>query len=216
MSYFPAPLPGLCHRTWGNLTRGVTLIPDASELSGAPRPDRRGVTVWFTGLPCAGKTTASAAVASQLEACGVPVELLDADALRLTISRGLGFSKEDRDENIRRIGFVCGLLARHGVVVLVSAIAPYREVRAEIRAQLGRFVEVYVNAPLAVCEGRDVRGLYRRARIGEMRGLTGVDAPYEPPESPDVECRTDLETIEQSAAKVVAFLRKNYAELFLR
>jgi adenylylsulfate kinase len=177
---------------------------------------RQGVTVWFTGLPCAGKTTASRAVASQLSAYGLPVELLDADALRLTISRGLGFSKEDRDENVRRIGFVCGLLARHGVVVLVSAIAPYREVRAEIRARLGRFVEVYVNAPLAVCEKRDVKGLYRHARSGELHGLTGVDAPYEPPESPDVECRTDIETVEQSAAKVVAFLRENYAGLFLR
>jgi len=175
----------------------------------------QGVTVWFTGLPCAGKTTASGAVASQLRACGLRVELLDADALRLTISRGLGFSKEDRGENVRRIGYVCGLLAPHGVVVLVSAIAPYRELRAEIRAQLGRFVEVYVNAPLAVCEERDVKGLYRRARLGEMHGLTGVDAPYEPPESPEVECRTDLETIEQSAAKVVAFLRNNYADLFL-
>jgi adenylyl-sulfate kinase len=179
-------------------------------------PNNTGVTVWFTGLPCAGKTTASRAVASQLGACGLPVELLDADPLRLTLSRGLGFSKEDRDENIRRIGFVCGLLARHGVVVLVSAIAPYRETRAEIRTQLGRFVEVYVNAPLSVCEERDVKGMYRRARRGEMPGLTGVDAPYEPPDSPDIECRTDHETIEQSAAKVVAFLRKNYADLFLR
>jgi adenylylsulfate kinase len=184
-------------------------------MKGEAPSKRQGVTVWFTGLPCAGKTTASRAVASQLSACGLPVELLDADALRLTISRGLGFSKEDRDENIRRIAFVCGLLARHGVVVLVSAIAPYREVRAEIRSQLGRFVEVYVNAPLAVCEERDVKGMYRRARSGEMRGLTGVDAPYEPPDSPDVECRTDLETIEQSAAKVVAFLQENFAELFL-
>ena len=135
----------------------------------------------------------------------------------------LDFSKEDRDENVRRIGFVCGLLARHGVVVLVSAIAPYREVRAEIRARLGRFVEVYVNAPLAVCEGRDVKGLYRRARSGRgyerdakrARARSGL-APYEASrKSPDVECRTDLETVEQSAAKVVAFLRTNYAELFL-
>jgi adenylylsulfate kinase len=155
-------------------------------------------------------------VASQLVASGLPVELLDADALRLTITRGLGFSKEDRDENIRRIAFVCGLLARHGVVVLVSAIAPYREIRAEVRAQLGRFVEVYVNAPLTVCEARDVKGMYRRSRLGEMHGLTGVDAPYEPPEAPDVECHTDQESIEESAAKVVAILREKYAELFVR
>jgi len=171
--------------------------------------------VWFTGLPSAGKTTLSRAVAAQLLAADLPVELLDADALRLTISRGLGYSKEDRDENIRRIGYVCGLLARHGVIVLVSAIAPYRNIRAEVRQNLSRFVEVFVNAPLQVCEQRDVKGLYRRARHGEMHGLTGIDAPYEPPEAAEVECHTDLESVEQSAGKVIAFLENHYAEVLL-
>lgn len=175
-----------------------------------------GVTVWFTGLPSAGKTTLSRCVAAQLAAAGVGHELLDADALRQSISRGLGYTKEDRDENIRRIGFIAGLLAGHGVVVLVSAIAPYREIRAEIRQKLGRFVEVFVNAPLSTCEQRDVKGLYRGARLGQVQGMTGIDSPYEPPETAEVVCLTDRETAEQSAAKVVAFLRERYPEVFLR
>lgn len=124
------------------------------------------------------------------------------------MTKGLGFSKEDRDENIRRIGFVAQLLTRHGVIVIVSAISPYREIRDEVRHKIGRFVEVYVNAPLAVCEQRDVKGLYKRARAGEIRNFTGIDNPYEPPLNPEVECRTDLETIEESAAKVLQKLAK--------
>lgn len=124
------------------------------------------------------------------------------------MTKGLGFSKEDRDENIRRIGFVAQLLTRHGVIVIVSAISPYREIRDEVRHKIGRFVEVYVNAPLAVCEQRDVKGLYKRARAGEIRNFTGIDDPYELPLNPEVECRTDLETIEESAAKVLQKLAK--------
>lgn len=168
----------------------------------------RGVAVWFTGLSGAGKTTLSRWVAEQLRRHGCKVEILDGDEVRRHLTRGLGFSKPDRDENIRRIGYVAHLLARNGVIVLVAAISPYREVRDEVRAQIGDFIEVYVNAPLEVCEQRDAKGLYRKARSGELRGFTGVDDPYEPPPSPEVECRTDRETVEESGAKVLAALRE--------
>jgi adenylylsulfate kinase len=163
--------------------------------------------VWFTGLSSAGKTTLSTAARDRLGAMGYRVELLDGDAVRHTISKGLGFSKEDRDENIRRIGFVAGLLEGHGVIVLVSAISPYREIRDEIRAHIGRgFIEVFVNAPLDVCEARDVKGLYEKARSGVLRDFTGLDAPYEAPCHAEVECRTELETVTQSADKVIGFV----------
>jgi adenylylsulfate kinase len=128
--------------------------------------------------------------------------VLDGDVVRENLTKGLGFSKADRDTNIRRIGFVSHLLTRNGVIVLVSAISPYRAVREEVRAQIGDFVEVFVNAPLAVCEERDVKGLYKRARAGEIKQFTGIDDPYEPPANPEVECRTDQETLEQSVKKV--------------
>ena len=128
--------------------------------------EHRGVTVWFTGLSGAGKTTISKEVAQELQKRGYKVEILDGDVVRQNLTKGLGFSKEDRDENIRRIGFVAHLLTRNGLVVLISAISPYREIREEVRSRIGDFVEVYVNAPLAVCEQRDVKGLYKKARSG--------------------------------------------------
>ncbi|SRR5260370_12377088 len=164
---------------------------------------RCGLTVWLTGLSSAGKTTISRMVCERLSSLGHPVEWLDGDVVRQRLSKGLGFSKEDRDENIRRIGFVAELLTRNGVIVLVSAISPYRDVREEVRRRIGNFVEVYVHAPLEVCEQRDVNGVYRRARAGEIRNVTGLDDPYEPPPAPDVECRTDRETVSESAAKVL-------------
>lgn len=145
----------------------------------------------------------SQAVSTDLLGRGYRVERLDGDAIRKNLTRDLGFSEEDRNENVRRIGFVAGLLTRHGVIVLVSAISPYRVARDRVRAHIGSFLEVYVRAPLEVCEARDVKGLYRRARSGEIQHLTGLNDPYEPPLTPDVECRTDRESVEVSAAKVI-------------
>lgn len=169
---------------------------------------QRGVTIWFTGLSGAGKTTICRAVENELRAQGYPIEVLDGDVVRENLTKGLGFSKADRDTNIRRIGFVSHLLTRNGVIVLVSAISPYRNVREEVRETIGDFVEVFVNAPLAVCEARDVKGLYKRARAGEIKQFTGIDDPYEPPLNPEVECRTNEETLEESVGKVFATLEQ--------
>ncbi|HEX7288910.1 MAG TPA: adenylyl-sulfate kinase [Candidatus Angelobacter sp.] len=163
----------------------------------------KGLTVWMTGLSGAGKTTICQAVYTEMLARGIRVEMLDGDTVRQNFSRNLGFSKEDRTENVRRIGYVAGLLTRNRVVTLVSAISPYRAARDEVRAQIGRFLEVYVNAPFQVCEQRDPKGLYRRARNGEIRGFTGLDDPYEPPLVPEIECRTDQESVKDSVDKVV-------------
>ena len=164
--------------------------------------EQRGVTIWFTGLSGAGKTTITRALEEKLRNAGYPLEILDGDVVRTNLTKGLGFSKEDRDTNIRRIGFVSHLLTRHGVIVLVSAISPNREIREEVKGKIGDFVEVFVNAPLNVCEDRDVKGLYKKARAGEIKSFTGIDDPYEPPLNPEVECRTDLETLEESVNKV--------------
>lgn len=164
--------------------------------------NQRGVTVWFTGLSGAGKTTITQAVAEKLRSRSCKLEILDGDVVRENLTKGLGFSKADRDENIRRIGFVSHLLTRNGVIVLVSAISPYREIREEVKQKIGDFVEVYVNAPLTVCEERDVKGLYKRARAGEIKNFTGIDDPYEAPLNPTIECRTDLEELEESVAKI--------------
>ncbi|SFR12114.1 adenylyl-sulfate kinase [Desulfoscipio geothermicus] len=164
---------------------------------------QRGVTVWFTGLSGAGKTTISRAMEKELRVRGLNVEVLDGDMLRRNLTRGLGFTKADRDENIRRIAFVARLLTRNQVIVLVSAISPYRATRDEVRRVIGDFVEVYVNAPLEVCEQRDVKDLYKNARAGKIKCFTGIDDPYEPPLNPDVECRTDRESVQESMQKVM-------------
>ena len=165
---------------------------------------QRGVTLWFTGLSGAGKTTISQAVEKELRSRDCNIEVLDGDIVRQNLTKGLGFSKADRDENIRRIGFVAHLLSRNGVIVLVSAISPYRAIRDEVRQRIGDFIEVFVNAPLEVCEERDVKGLYKRARAGEIKQFTGIDDPYEAPLNPEIECRTDQESLEESVAKVLA------------
>lgn len=165
--------------------------------------EQKGVTVWFTGLSGAGKTTISHQVAKILKEQGYKLEVLDGDIVRTNLTKGLGFSKEDRDENIRRIGFVSHLLTRNGVIVIVSAISPYRDIRDEVRGKIGNFVEVFVNAPLSVCEDRDVKGLYKKARSGEIKMFTGISDPYEPPLNPEIECRTDLEELDESVNKVL-------------
>jgi adenylylsulfate kinase len=167
-----------------------------------------GFTLWFTGLSGAGKTTIARGVESQLSARNLAVEILDGDAVRHHLSQGLGFSKKDRDINIHRIGFVAGLLSRHQVITIVSAISPYRETRQQVRQTIGKFVEVYVNAPLAVCEQRDVKGLYAKARSGEIKGFTGIDDPYEEPIDPEIICNTEQESIEESIDKVISTLEK--------
>jgi adenylyl-sulfate kinase len=170
---------------------------------------RAGATIWFTGLSGAGKTTAARLVSDILRRRELPTELLDGDLVRENLSKGLGFSKVDRDTNVRRIGWVCELLSRHGVFVCAAAISPYEEVREEVRKRIGRFVLVYCTAPLDVLEGRDVKGLYRRARAGEIRHFTGIDDPYEPPPAADVTIRSDgTETPEASAQRVVAALER--------
>lgn len=163
----------------------------------------RGCVIWFTGLSGAGKTTIAEMLERDLRAGGAKVEVLDGDVVRQHLSKGLGFSKEDRDENIRRIGFVAHLLARNGVKVICSTISPYRDVRDEVRALADDFVEVYVSTPLAVCEARDPKGLYARARAGEMKGFTGIDDPYEPPLDPELEITTLDQAPQESAARIV-------------
>lgn len=171
--------------------------------------NQRGVTLWFTGLSGAGKTTITQALAEKLRSMGCKLEILDGDIVRQNLTKGLGFSKEDRDENIRRIGFVSNLLTRNGVIVLVSAISPYREIRQEVKQKIGDFLEVFVNAPLNVCEDRDVKGLYKKARAGEIKGFTGIDDPYEAPKNPEVECRTDLEELSESVDKVLTKMKES-------
>jgi bifunctional enzyme CysN/CysC len=181
---------------------------DALARSAASSGAVRGLAVWFTGLSGAGKTTICEGVNTELLARGIRAEILDGDTVRKSLSRELGFSRSERDENIRRIGFVAELLARNGVVVLVSAISPCREVRKEVRNKIGNFMEVFVNAPLEICEQRDPKGLYKKARAGDIVQFTGIDGFYDPPLSPEVECKTDRETIKDSIGKVVeAILR---------
>lgn len=165
--------------------------------------ENQGLAIWFTGLSSAGKTTLACALLDRLRARGFRVELLDGDEVRHNLCEDLGFSKEDRDENIRRIAYVASLLVRNDVIVLVSAISPYREARAWARARIGRFVEVYVNAPLEICESRDIKGLYRKARAGQLHGMTGIDDPYEFPTEPDIECHTDWESLPESVGRLL-------------
>ena len=170
--------------------------------------EQKGFTLWFTGLSGAGKTTLARLVEDQLIARGHKVEVLDGDVIRTNLSKGLGFSKEDRDTNIRRIGFVCNLLTRNDVVAIAAAISPYREVRDELRRDIGAFVEVYVRYPIAVLAERDVKGLYKKALAGEIKNFTGVDDPYESPLAAEVVVETDIETPEQSAARIISKLEE--------
>ena len=169
----------------------------------------QGCTLWFTGLSGAGKSTIATLVSQELLTRHVAVEVLDGDEIRTTLGKGLGFSKEDRDTNIKRIGYVAKLLTRHGVIVITAAISPYRQTRDAIRQDIPDFLEVYVRCPLAVCMDRDVKGLYQKALAGEIRHFTGIDDPYEEPLHPDLIVNTHFETPSQSAAKVLAMLEQH-------
>jgi len=168
----------------------------------------QGFTLWFTGLSGAGKSTISGILEKRLRDAGAKVEVLDGDAVRENLSKGLGFSKEDRDINIRRIGFVCGLLSRNGVIAIAAAISPYRAVRDEVRSHVHNFIEIYVECPLDVVTDRDVKGLYKKAIKGEIGQFTGVSDPYEPPLHPEVVVHSASETPEESAEKVWAKLEE--------
>ncbi len=168
----------------------------------------KGFILWFTGLSGAGKSTLSQYLTPKLKQLGVPVEVMDGDEVRENLSKGLGFSKEDRDTNIRRIGYVANLLARNGVCAMTAAISPYASVRDECRKLANAaFVEVYVEAPLEVVEERDTKGLYKKARAGEIKNFTGISDPYEAPEKPEVVVHTGAESIEESGEKILAYLR---------
>ena len=173
----------------------------------------QGRVIWFTGISGAGKTTLSRMIGVELKKHGIKIEILDGDVIRTNLSKGLGFSKEDRDTNIRRIGFVANLLSRNGVCVLVAAVSPYRKIRDEIRKQVQAegtgFIEVYVHCPLGVAESRDTKGLYRRARAGKITAFTGISDPYEEPLAPEVVVNTDKESAEDSAVRIMNHLKES-------
>ena len=165
-----------------------------------------GVTLWFTGLSGSGKSTVSLLVATALRNAGYKVEIMDGDVVRTNLSKGLGFSKEDRDINIKRIGFVCKLLTRNDVIAISAAISPYREVRDFVRKDIGDFIEIYCDSELDVLIERDTKGLYKKALAGEIENFTGISDPYEPPETPELVLKTDSESPTDSAQKVIEIL----------
>src|SRR3954453_10970431 len=169
----------------------------------------KGFCLWFTGLSGSGKTTITTHLVKELRRRGSKLEVLDGDIVRQNLSKGLGFSKEDRDTNIRRVAFVADLLSRNGVPVITAAISPYRDIRDEARAKMdGRFIEAYVKASVEECEKRDVKGLYAKARAGELKEFTGVSDPYEAPKNPELEIDTESQTPEQSAQQILDYLEE--------
>jgi len=176
-----------------------------------PNRKNKGFVLWFTGLPCSGKSTLAVIIAKEIERRGRLVDVLDGDEVRTHLTKGLGFSKEDRDTNIRRIGWVCGKIAKHGGIAISAAISPYRNIRDEVRALVNgqaTFVEVFVDTPLEVCIQRDVKGMYKKALAGEMKNFTGIDDPYEPPMSPEMHIKTVEESEQQSAARILGKLEQ--------
>jgi adenylyl-sulfate kinase len=169
--------------------------------------DHQGVTLWFTGLPCSGKSAVADRAAEILKERGYKVERLDGDIVRQDLTRDLGFSKADRDENIRRVTFVSKLLTRNGVIVLTSFISPYIEVRDRARREIGSFIEVFTKCPLEICIQRDMKGMYKKAIAGQIKEFTGISDPYEEPAHPELLLETDKETLEESTARVLAVLK---------
>ncbi len=167
---------------------------------------KKGFTLWFTGMSGAGKSTLAEAVEKELLERGLGVEILDGDVIRTNLSKGLGFSKEDRDINIRRVGFVCNLLTRNGACAIAACISPYKAIRDEVREMIGNFVEVYCEAPIEKLIERDPKGLYKKALAGEIKGFTGIDDPYEAPEKAEIVVKTAEESIEESVAKILRTL----------
>jgi adenylyl-sulfate kinase len=167
---------------------------------------KKGFTLWFTGMSGSGKSTLAELVEKDLLERGLNVEVLDGDVIRTNLSKGLGFSQEDRDINIRRVGFVCNLLTRNGAIAIAACISPYKAIRDENRAMIGRFVEVFCKAPIEKLIERDPKGLYKKALAGEIKGFTGIDDPYEEPEKPEIVVETDKETVEESVAKILRTL----------
>ena len=167
-----------------------------------------GFTLWFTGLSCSGKSTLAEIIEKRLRSQGYKVEILDGDVVRTNLSKGLGFSKEDRDTNILRIGFVAKLLTGNGVIAITAAISPYRDIRNKVREDIGNFCEVIADAPLEVCIERDVKGLYKKALAGEIKNYTGIDDPYEAPDNPEIVIESHTEPPEQSADKIIARLKE--------
>lgn len=175
------------------------------------KSNNQGFTLWLTGLSGAGKSTLANAVAKELRESGVPIEILDGDEIRENLSKGLGFSREDRDTNIRRIGYVAKLLSRNGVGVITAAISPFRDVRDEVRGTIDNFVEVFVKASVEECTRRDVKGLYKKALAGEIKQFTGVSDPYEEPVNPEILIDTEKESVEESTKRVVEYVRKRFS-----
>ena len=170
--------------------------------------EQKGVTVWFTGLPCCGKTTIAKKIAQTLREKGYKVEHLDGDLVRKDLTSDLGFSKEDRDENLKRVTFVAKLLTRNKVIVLATFVSPYKSRRNKSRKEIGNFIEIYVKCPIEICKKRDVKGMYKKALAGEIKDFTGVQHPYEEPEKPELVIYSDRETVDESVQKVLKKLEE--------
>jgi adenylylsulfate kinase len=170
--------------------------------------EQKGVTLWFTGLPCSGKSAVADKLAEMLKDRGYRVERLDGDIVRQSLTRDLGFSRADRDENIRRVTFVAKLLTRNDVFVLTSFISPYRDIRAESRTEIGSFVEIYTKCSLEKCMERDIKGMYKKAIEGKIKEFTGISDPYEEPVNPEILLETDKETLEESTLKVLSYIKE--------